>query len=223
MTATLGGPRRTTKADSAYYEIRRKVLEGELAPGSVVEQEALAKELGISTTPLREALRRLEALGLLRQVAHREMRIAPLSVKEITDLYALRIRLEAYAARLGAKHASAEQRWEIRGLLEEPVAGTKVGQLEQNRGLHRAMYAAGGNHALAVTLDQLWDRADRYRAILLRDNEIADTIHAEHSEIVDAFCDAQEAQIARLTKAHLESGRVRLLSVIAKAEQETLG
>ncbi|MBM9463585.1 GntR family transcriptional regulator [Aeromicrobium sp. YIM 150415] len=177
----------------------------------MVEQEMLARELGVSTTPLREALRRLEAEGFLHQVAHREMRVAPLSLKELEDLYALRIRLESYGAQLGTKNASDQERALVLKMLEEPIADDMAGHLKQNRALHRAMYSAGGNVELTAVLDRLWDRADRYRAILLRDQAVASTVHAEHIEIVEAFQKGDGRLIARLTRSHLEAGRASLL------------
>lgn len=200
----------TTKTDFAYRHIRRQILDGVLAPGAVIEQESMAAELGLSTTPLREALRRLEAEGLLHQIAHREMRVPELSITELEDLYALRLKLEVYAAQLGAKHATAEQRDHVAALVRRPPAPTKLDQLEQNRALHRAMYAAGGNRLLIQILDQLWDKSDRYRAILLRDDAIAETVHAEHLELVDAFVSGAAATLARMVRAHLKAGREKL-------------
>lgn len=70
---------KVTKTDAAYHAIRRQLLTGVIAPGSKVDQEALAAELGLSTTPVREALRRLDAAGLITLAAHREAWVSPLT------------------------------------------------------------------------------------------------------------------------------------------------
>jgi len=95
-----------TKAEAVYIETRSRILKGTLAPGSAVNQEALAAELGVSITPLREALRRLEMEGLIRVEAHRTMTITPLTSRELDETYAIRTQLDPFAAGLAAANTS---------------------------------------------------------------------------------------------------------------------
>src|SRR6516164_10265580 len=95
-----------TKAEGVYLKTRSRILRGMLAPGSAVNQEALAADLGVSITPLREALRRLEMEGLIRLEAHRTVVIAPLTGQELDELYVIRIELDSLAAGLAAVNAS---------------------------------------------------------------------------------------------------------------------
>src|SRR3954465_1577962 len=83
-----------TKAQAVYSELRRMILNGELAPGHEVNQEGMAATLGVSITPLREALRRLEMEGLVRLKAHRTVIIPPLTREELVQLYVIRIELD---------------------------------------------------------------------------------------------------------------------------------
>jgi DNA-binding GntR family transcriptional regulator len=208
-TAVLpGGPVRwATKTDVAYRSLRARILDGTLAPGSVVEQEALAASLGLSTTPVREALRRLEAEGLLTQVAHRAIRVPGLSRTELDELYAVRLEMDPFGAQLGARAANDALRAHLRTLVA-PV--DRDGYLERNRELHRAMYVASGNSVLIELLDRLWERAERYRIVLLRDTHIADTAHAEHTELVEAFCAGDTEELARLLREHLRGSHREL-------------
>jgi len=89
-----------SKADAVYREVRQRILDGELSPGSSLNQEQLAATLEVSTTPLREALRRLETQGFVRTVAHREIVVAPLVVEELVALWEVRRDLDATAAAL---------------------------------------------------------------------------------------------------------------------------
>src|SRR5260370_37031073 len=89
--------RALTKADLAYQQIRQRILEGELAPETSLDQEALAKWLGLSTTPVREALRRLEAELLAVSRAHRDTVGAALAVAMAEEVYARRRSLEPVA------------------------------------------------------------------------------------------------------------------------------
>jgi DNA-binding GntR family transcriptional regulator len=84
----------------AYDELRRKILQGELAPGATFSQVQLSTQLGVSRTPLREAVRLLQMEGLLRTDPRRRVRVSPLSTEDFEDLYAIRIALESLAVRL---------------------------------------------------------------------------------------------------------------------------
>ncbi|MEH0612663.1 GntR family transcriptional regulator [Streptomyces scabiei] len=85
-----------TKSDLAYRQVRDRILSGELEPGSVIQQRELARSIGISTTPLREALRRLKGEGLVDLDAHRDARVAPLRAEEARDLLELRRSLDRW-------------------------------------------------------------------------------------------------------------------------------
>ena len=87
-----------TVADLAYARLRQRILSGELAPGSRIDQDAEADRLLASRMPVREALRRLESEGLVEIVRHRGALVRGLSVSDLEDLYVLRIALEGVAA-----------------------------------------------------------------------------------------------------------------------------
>jgi Bacterial regulatory proteins, gntR family len=102
-----------TKAEAVYLETRARILSGALSPGLQVNQEALAASLGVSITPLREALRRLEMEGLARLEAHRTVVIAPLIGRELDELYVIRMELDALGRigrREGERRASFAHR-----------------------------------------------------------------------------------------------------------------
>src|SRR5690348_3060485 len=99
----------TTKADGAYLEMRNQILFGTLEPGSRVDYVRLAASLGVSITPLREALRRLEADHLVIRSAHRDVVIAPLAEQEAAELVAVRQELDLLAARLAAVNMTQEE------------------------------------------------------------------------------------------------------------------
>src|ERR687889_483003 len=98
----------STKSDYTYTRLREGVLSGEFAPGTVLNQAGLAKAIGISTTPLREALRRLKQQGLVELDAHRDARVTPLDAEEARDLLEVRRSLDPHrryhSAIYGASH-----------------------------------------------------------------------------------------------------------------------
>jgi DNA-binding GntR family transcriptional regulator len=151
-----------SKTDAAYVELRRRILDGRLAPSRPLNQEQLAAELGISTTPLREALRRLESEGFVLMPAHRDVVVKPLDPAELQVLYDVRRELDAFAAFLAATNHDDEDAERMRGACADLRAGTDDPIL-LNRSFHRAVYVASHNNVLIEMLDTLWDRSDRYR------------------------------------------------------------
>src|SRR3954467_9638404 len=152
-----------TKSDLAYARVRRLILSGDLEPGTVLPQAALARAIGISTTPLREALRRLKQQGLVELDAHRDARVARLDAEEARDLLELRLSLDPLAALLAAERRTsqdvARMRAALAGLETLPTDPTPQ-QLAAHRHFHSAIYLASHNARLVRTLDDLWDAAD---------------------------------------------------------------
>ena len=205
-----------TKTDLAYLQIRRKILEGELAPETSLDQEALADGLGLSTTPVREALRRLESERLVVNRAHRDTVVAPLSRETVEEVYAARLSLDPLAAALAAARASGEERARILALSkEEAVKDDAVSHVYLNRHLHRSVYAASGNTVLVDILDSLWDLSDRYRLIISKDNTVIKAAKEEHAAIVSAVMEADPDRAAGLMREHLAGSLQQIRVAVA--------
>ena len=151
-----------SKTDAAYTELRGRILDGRLEPSSPLNQEQLAAELGISTTPLREALRRLESEGFVLMPAHRDVVVTPLEPTELRVIYDVRRELDSFAAGLAATNHTDEDAAGMRASCT--ALRSRTGDpILRNRAFHRAIYLASHNHVLIEILDTLWDRSDRYR------------------------------------------------------------
>ena len=164
-----------TKADGAYLEMRNQILLGTLEPGSRVDYPQLAASLGVSVTPLREALRRLEADHLVIRNAHRDVVIAPLTREEAAELVTVRQELDLLAARLAAAQmtpgelasarALAASRDENEALRYLRGAGLPVavgGVHNVNRAFHRMIYCGSHNQVLIQYRDAISTRTERY-------------------------------------------------------------
>ncbi len=193
-----------TKAEAVYQELRGRILDGSIEPASTLNQEVLAAQLGLSITPLREALRRLEAEGLVRLEAHRTMTIAPLTRRELDELYAVRLQLDPFAASLTANVASDEELVHIERLARQRVARSPRALLQHNRTFHRLIYANSGNLVLIGILDKLWNQTDRYRLIVLRDRIQERAAGEEHRDIAAALRVRNEALVADLVHRHVQ-------------------
>lgn len=157
----------STKSDYAYTVLREKILSGEFAPGQVFNQATLARAIGISTTPLREALRRLKSENLVELDAHRDARVSELTAEEARDLLEVRRSLDPLAAALAAERRTRTDIMHIREAANiEPLRlGFGLDDLDAHRRFHSAIYRASHNDLLISTLDALWDKADRYRRL----------------------------------------------------------
>jgi DNA-binding GntR family transcriptional regulator len=207
--------RPVTKTDLAYIQIRQKILEGDLAPETSLDQEALAASLGLSTTPVREALRRLEAERLVVSRAHRETMVAPLSLDTMEELYTIRLSLDPLAAALAATEADAGERDQIAGVsLDHPGNDDPLSEVYFNRHLHRSIYAASGNSTLTEILDSLWDLSDRYRLIAARNNRAVAGAWHEHAAIVSAVVEGKPDLAAELMREHVNASLARIRAAV---------
>lgn len=193
-----------TKAEAAYQQLRERIVEGSLKPGSTINQERLAADLGLSITPLREALRRLEAEGLVALSAHKIVRVMPLSRRELYELALTRGQLDPLAAALAATEATDQEAESIVGLAAQPGSLDVRGRLTLHRRFHVAIYAASHNNVLGGILRQLWDRTDRYRIIVMADRPIDPGTGTEHQDIARAILDREGDLVADLMRRHVE-------------------
>lgn len=200
-----------TKSDLAYNRVREKILSGELAPGSVINQSVLAGTIGISTTPLREALRRLKAEGLVELDAHRDARVTELRAEEARDLIEMRRSLDPLAASLAAQRRTRADLAELRDALDglEPLRGNPdYSHLLHHRRFHRAIYVASHNLLLVETLEGLWDKADRYRRLALEVDRTPEA-HArtaeEHRLLLDHIARGDADAAAAVMRDHIDT------------------
>jgi len=197
-----------TKTDYAYTEVRERILSGRLRHGTTVGQEALAAELNVSTTPLREAMRRLASEGLVILDAHRDARVTPLTAAEARSLVEVRQQLDPLAVHLAAERRDTADRARIEeaaATLQPLDTGSGLAALEAHRAFHAALYRASHNDLLVGLLDGLWDKADRYRRATLEAGEDSPAdrarVQAEHrammAAVLDGDPDAAEEHMRR--------------------------
>ena len=200
-----------TKADHAYFYIRQEIARGTLPAGEPINQEELARTIGISVTPLREALRRLAAEGFVVLAAHRDARVAPLSEEESRNLREMRVPLESLAARLAAERITPAQRETLVALAAElEPLGDQASEraLDVHRRFHAAIWDAAHNPPLTATLDLLWDRADRYRRHSLSELRGTGAMRRadleQHFELRDLICGGESAKAAEVMRRHVD-------------------
>jgi len=201
----------TTKSDFAYLKLRHQILSGELAPGAVLNQTSLASAIGVSTTPLREALRRLKSEGLVELDAHRDARVTPLTAEEARDLLEIRRSLDPLAAALAAERRTRDDIQDMRAAADglQPLrSDPAVPDLVAHRRFHAAIYLASHNELLIDTLDGLWDKADRYRRLGLGPDHgqaERDQKAAEHAALLDSVVAGDTAGASDIMRQHIDT------------------
>lgn len=201
---TLERTRFQTKSDAAYTSLREAILAGQLAPGSRVTLQALADDLGMSLTPVREALRLLDAQGLVTHDAHRGTRVASLTRRGIEDVYQLRRVLEPLACELAAVHATEEDLNEIDATLVEFDRAAADGRSEDlprlNAALHRRIYQAADSKYLLEFTDRLWGRIPHQAMSVVHHHARSSR---EHQAIVAAVRAHKAKTAGRLMREHI--------------------
>lgn len=181
-----------------YERLRHAVLSGELVPGSIVSQVQLARRYNVSRAPLREALRMLQTEGLVEAQPGRRNSIAVVSPRDLEQLYALRITVEALAIRLTVRQMTDDDIDELRRLLEEMDELATTQDFDRwevpHQTFHRVLVAKSGER-LVSTVQELSDHAARYRRIFLEQPRAWTAVASEHAAIVDA-CEARDAPLA---------------------------
>jgi DNA-binding GntR family transcriptional regulator len=157
--------------------------------------------------------------GLVRIDAHRTVTTAPLTGRELNELYIIRTELDSLAAGLAAAAATDDELLVIAELARQEIVTDPVVQLERNRSFHRAVYTASHNESLVALLDQLWDRTDRYRLILVREELVERPApQQEHIDIADAIVARHAEAAVRLTRDHIARSRIRIARALSLTE-----
>jgi DNA-binding GntR family transcriptional regulator len=205
---------RTTTVELVTTAIRQRILSGDLAPGEVLRQEALADELGVSRVPIREAITRLTGEGLLTKVPHKGAYVAELSIEEVQETFEIRLRLEpwlfseAIPLITDAEIAKAEK---LVGEMDHADSGV-WGQL--NWRLHETLYLPARRDITLQMLRGLHDRSDRYFRFQVVQVPIREQSHEEHMSLIDA-CRKRDAKLgAKLLEQHVKTAGQQIISVV---------
>jgi DNA-binding GntR family transcriptional regulator len=212
-------PTYKTKKDFVVEILREAILSGALKPGERLEQEQLANHFEVSSTPVREALRQLEAEGLIEHIPHKGVRVVELSVEDVREVYMIRGVLETLAVRLAVPNLSHEELRELEELHEQMVDLLSRNLLEQlgdvNRHFHMTLYKASKSRVLCDMINNLWTRLpwfDVWTVIPGRAQEAWE----EHDKIMDAARKRDPDLASDMIKEHCERGCQRVADHIQK-------
>jgi DNA-binding GntR family transcriptional regulator len=196
-------------AEAALERLREAIILGELTPGAPLRLEDLAQRLGMSISPIREAVRQLEALGLAEHVPHHGAKVMELDVEELRELFAIRLAIETMAVRRAAAVFSAADAAAARARLEGYVAARHradtLAAVREHTAFHFTVYEASGSGWLVRLIRPCWDSCERYRPVLLAETGAWQDRHEELDRELLAAIEAHDAdRAAAALHAHLE-------------------
>jgi DNA-binding GntR family transcriptional regulator len=217
--ATASNGHEVTDFDVVHDALRDRILRGDLAPGQEMSQVKLARELGVSRTPLREALRMLQREGLVDGETNKSPRVAGFSVADMEELYCARLPLEALAIRATMPRLTSSDIAELEGAMAQMAHFAELEEYEHwelpHRAFHRGLTGRAGSR-IAVLLSQLSDHAERYRRLYTTEAPRAWTSGvSEHRAILDSVkAGDADAAAARLV-THLAHTVQSVIEMVA--------
>src|SRR5262249_33038178 len=190
-------------------QLREAIILGELTPGTPLRLEELARSLGTSISPIREAVRQLEALGLAEHVPHHGAKVVALEIEELRELFSIRLALETMAVRRAAELFDARDEGAARRHLAHldaaPPARDARAAVRAHTAFHFALYEAARSGWLLRLIRPAWDSCERYRPVLLGHHGSPQDRHAELDEEMLKACAAHDPdRVAAALHAHLE-------------------
>ena len=217
----MNAPKRaapTSLVDEAYEQIRRRILDNAWPPGHRALEQEVALALGMSRTPVREALLRLQGEGLVEVIPRHGMRVLPVSPNDMREIYQILTALECMAAELLARRLPSDK--ELEPLVADTKAMDKALKADDlgawaaaDERFHAHLVDLAGNRQLEATVLNYWDRAHRARMFTLRLRPKPVSSTQEHMLMVERLRAGDPEGAARVTRAHRERANRELVTI----------
>ena len=195
--------------DVVFNTLREAILKGELKPGERLMELQLAAKLGVSRTPIREAIRMLEQEGLAVTIPRKGAEVARMTEKDMEDVLQIRDALDELAASIACEQISEEELAELRHTMHEFEESTKTGDVkriaEADVRFHDIIYHATRNVKLENLLNNLREQMYRYRVEYLKNNEVYEQLLEEHEFLIQAVIKHDKAQAKDIICRHIDN------------------
>lgn len=195
--------------DVVFHTLRQAILKGDLKPGERLMEIQLAKKLGVSRTPIREAIRKLELEGLVLMIPRKGAEVAEITEKNLRDVLEVRGALEKLAVQLACDQITKAQIRELReaaGAFREALTSGNVTEIaEADEHFHDLINLATGNQKLIQLLNNLREQMYRYRVEYLKNESVYPQLLTEHDSLIRAIEKRQREQAAEIVCRHIEN------------------
>jgi DNA-binding GntR family transcriptional regulator len=206
-----------TNADIAYRLIKEKIITTEMPPGSLIQESQVMKELNLGRTPIREALRQLEAERLVVVVPRRGMFVADVQITDLQQIYEVRVKLEVLGARLAAERATAEQIAEMETCCQHMARPNTLDSRELimiDRQFHRLLAEATRNKLLASEIELFYNLSLRLWHLALISVQAQSLDTDRHQAILQAIKDRDGLRAETLMKQHIQRFQETMRAVL---------
>lgn len=204
--------------DVVFNTLRHAILKGELEPGERLMEIALAQKLGVSRTPIREAIRKLELEGLVVMVPRKGAEVADITEKDLRDVLEVRTALEELSIELAMKNMNdddCKQLTEANKLFAKDSESDDLIKIaEADVAFHELIYMATGNKRLIQMINNLREQMYRYRLEYIKDKSTHARLVDEHNRIIDAMVKNDVAAAKAAIKLHVENQEENILKSI---------
>ena len=210
--------------DVVFNTLRTSILTGELKPGERLMEIHLADKLGVSRTPIREAIRKLELEGLVTMIPRRGAEVAQITEKNLRDVLEVRRALDALAVELACERITEDELAELKKACENFELETKRGNANQvaqaDVELHDIILKASGNERLMQMISKLSQQMYRYRLEYIKDEDKRHILLVEHDQILKALSlrHVHEAKIA--IREHIDNQEITILKNLKEQEND---
>ena len=204
--------------------LREAIRSGVLKPGERIMEIQLAEELGVSRTPVREAIRKLELEGYVVMMPRRGTYVASMSIRDINEIFEIRTALESLSNGLAADHITDDELEHLQRLLVIIGGYIKEGNIEKivetDIEFHDLLYHAARNERLVGIISNLRDQLTRFRTLSMTyPGRLEETLE-EHRLIVDAIASGDRKAASRAAERHMENSEKTLLKAMEALENE---
>lgn len=194
--------------DVVFETLRKAIIDGDLKPGQRLMEVQLAEKLGVSRTPVREAIRKLELEGIVTMVPRKGAYVSEMSLQDIVEVLEVRASLEGLAARMAAKYMSEEDLDRMRNkanAFEKAAQAMERDELiRYDKEMHEIIFESANNHILMNLVDGLSEKVQQFRVTYLTATQNAEDIIKEHRELIAAIVSRDEERARCAAEAHIQ-------------------
>ncbi len=203
-----------------FNTLREAIIVGELKPGERLMEVQLADKMGVSRTPVREAIRKLELEGLVEMLPRKGAHVADLSVKDIMDVLEVRATLDGLASSLSASRITDEEIKELRHHLSQFINHVEKdnlqGSIKKDVEFHDIIYCSSRNDKLIQISNNLREQIQRFRVIYIKDYGSSRELIKEHTEICDAIARRDSVAAMELAQKHIKNQEETIIRFVKK-------
>lgn len=204
--------------DMVFDVLMSAIMQGQLSPGERLLEVQLADEMGVSRTPVREAIRRLELEGFVVMVPRKGAYVAGLSINDVEEVYEIRTVLETLAVRLAAQRMQPADYAQLDDLSEKMRATWQEGNVDNwvslDASFHELLYKFSRNERLVAMMNNIMEQLSRYRIISLANVEVRHNSLSEHQELIEALKRHDSEAAATAVAMHIENTKQSLINML---------